>query len=127
MTEMNDATKLRIRRELAERMGYRYKADNHWQLQWIHPVTGGGGELSDPFTNHTDCAALVEWLAANDRRYGQFDDALLELVIGLEPTIDPASNYLSTGEQYRRKFLTSPLETRVLAACAALGIDTGDE
>lgn len=69
-----------------------------------------------------DCAALVEWLCANDYK-SAFGDALLK-AIGIRDKF--------LGDRFPAEFhiadlLTSPLEARVLAACAALGISTEDE
>ena len=129
---MNYATKLRIRRELAERMGYFVTAGNgaFWLCLPSGESVGGGGwateedtwsDAPDPFTSPADCAALVEWLAANDYK-SAFGDELLKAT-GIRDRF--------LGDRFPAEFhitdlLTSPLETRVLAACAALDISTED-
>lgn len=124
---MNDATKFRIRRELAERMSYLVlpTASDLFTLCFPsgEPVGGASwpdpadvwSEPPDPFTDHADCAALVEWLA------GQGDIPWGDFITEILFNTDQDDKYSS------RQLLTSPLETRVLAACAALGISTGDE
>lgn len=130
---MNDATRLRTRRELAERMGYFVATGNgaFWLCFPSGESVGGGGwateedtwsDAPDPFTDHADNAALVEWLCANDYK-SAFGDELLK-VMGIRDKF--------LGDRFPAEFhiadlLTSPLEARVLAACAALGISTGDE
>lgn len=131
---MNDATKFRIRRELAERMGWTVKEFKHsFELCWpdgtfLQNPFGDSYPASftsesdawqyapDPFTDHADCAALVTWLAGQEHYVQeQFHGALVARIAqyGMVPGA--------------LEYLTSPLETRVLAACAALGISTGDE
>lgn len=131
---MNDATRLRIRRELAERMGFLLLPTDSDSFTLCFPSgepVGGASwpdpadvwsDAPDPFTDHEDAAALVEWLAANDYK-SAFGDELLKAT-GIRDRF--------LGDRFPAEFhiadlLTSPLEARVLAACAALGISTGDE
>jgi len=151
---MNDATRLRIRRELAERMGTHFWfTDSHpehsgtrWlttrekmatacrQYPTIHetgeelPIDWKLSDVPDPFTNHADCAALVEWLAADDQRWFIFIRKLIKLIDW--PTQSPEAMTDATFDKIAsevRYLMTSPLPVRVLAACAALGIDTSDQ
>lgn len=123
---MNDATKLRIRRDLAERMGYVLASiDKKYGLklesglrytQWRETENDAWDDAPDPFTSHADAAALVEWLAEQTMFIQErFHGALVARI---------AQYGIAPGAL---EYLTSPLEARVLAACEALGISTGDE
>lgn len=148
---MNDATRLRIRRELAELMGYFVEpvavkmpgfrgsvkmpgfrgyglrkpgSDLYTYLSFGSETEDEAWQcVPDPFTSHADCAALVEWLAEQEiavlERFGRE----LSHALDLEHEIDNSE----LQHYHLLEFLASPLEARVLAACAALGISTGDE
>lgn len=134
---MNNATRLRIRRELAERMGYFVTAGNgaFWLCLPSGESVGGGGwateedtwdDAPDPFTDHADCAALVEWLAGQGEAiHRKFVTCLMDALTGEGWHMVSRESGMSV--HHIMKVLTSPLEARVLAACEALGISTGDE
>lgn len=134
---MNDATRLRTRRELAERMGYFVATGNgaFWLCFPSGESVGGGGwateedawsDAPDPFTSHADCAALVEWLAVQGEAIQhKFVTCLMGALTGEGWHMVSRGSGMSV--HHIMKVLTSPLEARVLAACAALGISTGDK
>jgi len=135
---MNDATKRRIRRELAERMHPNaevYLAESEcWVVSADGRRPGDAWEEGDtvelrcfnPFTNHADCAALVEWLAGqNEAIQHKFVTCLMDALTGEGWHMVSRGSGMSV--HHIMKVLASPLEVRVLAACAALGIDTSDQ
>lgn len=131
---MTEQRRLTIRAELARRMGWIPEdavATEQWEIgsldftmkpSWRSPSGLRGFKFPpDPFTNAEDNRALVEWLAADDARWLQFDDRLL-IALSLQPL--PAYDSGNPGFQrmMRQQILTAPLETITLAAARALGI-----
>lgn len=112
-------TEAEMRADLARAMGWR-------PTIVFSDGARNGQQLSkppNPFTDPAAMRALVEWIDADDERWGRFDTALLEalIVAGKWPGPGARDNeHLSLGEQYRRAFLAAPLPIIARAAWEAI-------
>ncbi len=125
-------TRLRIRRELAERMGMRKCSldSNCW-------IIDGNHTKFDPFTDHADCAALVAWLAEQNEEsnlevFSQISNRWIKVPVWQKflyklQFLLFQCDFTSPPLDVVMNIMTSPLPVRVLAACVALGIATNDE
>lgn len=140
--EMTDEQRLQIRAELARAMGYSvikdgsyfYLLDRHGSREENADGYAIGSTCEaeawmnapNPFTNAADNRALVAWLAADDARWGKFDDALLDAILDANQEqvnlISKQNEWLNTAQQWTRLKITAPLDTITLAAAKALGI-----
>lgn len=131
MTEPSPATRRRICAELARAMGWKNPADYFPAMMWREdfgfppsvgdePQTCDARMIPDYFTDHAANAELMAWLRGQSGEVrGAFFYPLTRLLY--------SSGFISEGEREEWALFTSPLPVRVLAACAALGISTGDE
>lgn len=131
-------TRRRINAELARAMGYSIAAGNggFWICKPSGESLGGGGwadeesaweDAPDFFTDHAANAELVAWVLAplflpTGKAKGITQSASIAFMEYLRATRTKCPSFLSMTLLEIASLLTSPLQVRTLAACAALGI-----
>ncbi len=81
-------------------------------------------DIPNPFESAADSRALVEWLAADDRLWALFDDALIDsLLEHCEADVEKISrqnDWLTISQQWLRLKMTAPLPAIAEAAWKAI-------